>query len=394
MPARPPPPSIALKALLSGLADLLRFAVLGLAIAFLVLLLRPGWADGLRERLGLATPPPTLAVASGPVRSYAEAVRRSAPAVVSIYTARVLTEQPIRLVPNPTLQRFSGIPLGQPRRRIERALGSGVIVSPDGYVLTNHHVIANADEIQTVLWNGQVTQARLVGSDAETDLAVLKIEGNNLPALPLDRSRAVEVGDVVLAIGNPFGLGQTVTQGIVSGLGRDQLNLSAYEDFIQTDAAINEGNSGGALVDADGELIGINTFVLGRLAGAEGIGFAIPLETARSVLDQIVDHGVVVRGWLGAEYGDAPVLPGSLPAGAPRGVALIAVYAGSPADSAGLRPGDLLLALDDLPIADQADLRQREAALRPGTRVRLAGLRAGVPFQAEVEAAQRPRRAG
>ncbi len=394
MPARLHRTHRELKALLSALVDVLRFAVLGLAVAFLVLLLRPDWAEGLRARLGVEPPDSAPVAASVPVRSYAEAVRKSAPAVVSIYTARVLTEQPIRLVPNPTLQRFSGIPLGQPRRRIERALGSGVLVSPDGYVLTNHHVIANADEIQTVLWNGQVTQARLVGSDAETDLAVLKIEGSNLPALSLERNDPIEVGDVVLAIGNPFGLGQTVTQGIVSGLGRDQLNLSAYEDFIQTDAAINEGNSGGALVDAEGELIGINTFVLGRLAGAEGIGFAIPLETARSVIAQIVDHGVVVRGWLGAEYGDAPVLPGSLPAGTPRGVALTAVYAGGPADSAGLRPGDLLLSLDDDPTADQGDLRQREAALRPGTRARLAGLRAGVPFQTEVEAAQRPRRAG
>ncbi|MGQ0798662.1 MAG: S1C family serine protease [Pseudomarimonas sp.] len=309
---------------------------------------------------------------------------------MSIYTARVITERPYQLVPNPTLQRFSGITLGRPRQRLERALGSGVIVSSDGYVLTNHHVIANADEIQVALWNGQVTQARLVGSDRETDLAVLRIEGSNLPALSLERALPVQVGDVVLAIGNPFGLGQTVTQGIVSGVGRDQLNLSAYEDFIQTDAAINEGNSGGALVDADGGLIGINTFVLGRLAGAEGIGFAIPLSTANAVLKQIIDHGAVVRGWLGIEYGDAPVLPGTLPPASARGVAVSNVYAGGPADLAGVRVGDVLLDVDDTAIVGQLDLRTREANLDPGSRIRLAGLRAGVPFETEIVLAQRP----
>jgi serine protease DegQ len=381
---------------LHSLMFLARFAVLGLALAFLVVLFRPDLGERLRSRLGESPAPPAGVAgpapgAAGPV-SYADAVRRAAPSVVSIYTARVVTERPIQLLPNPTLQRFSGITLGQPRRRLERALGSGVLVSPDGYVLTNHHVIARADEIQLVLWDGRTTRARLVGSDPETDLAVLKIDGSNLPAMDLDDARPVAVGDVVLAIGNPFGLGQTVTQGIVSGLGRNQLNLSTYEDFIQTDAAINEGNSGGALVTARGELIGINTFVLGRLAGAEGIGFAIPLATARAVLDQIVDHGVVIRGWLGAEYGDAPILPGGLPPGSPRGVAITAVYPGGPADLAGLRPGDVLLAFNLQDIADQSDLRDREAALAPGTRVVLAGLRAGVPFSTEVQLVQRPRR--
>jgi serine protease DegQ len=376
------------------LAFVARFAVLGLAIAFVLVLLRPDWGDALRARLG-APPAAQQSVAVAPAQfvvSYADAVRRAAPSVVSIYTARVVTERPIQLVPNPTLQRFSGITLGQPRRRLERALGSGVLVSADGYVLTNHHVIANADEIQLVLWDGRTTRARLVGSDPDTDLAVLKIEGSNLPAMPLDNGAPVAVGDVVLAIGNPFGLGQTVTQGIVSGVSRNQLNLQTYEDFIQTDAAINEGNSGGALVTARGELIGINTFVLGRMVGAEGIGFAIPLGTARSVLQQIVEHGVVIRGWLGIEYGDAPILPGGLGPGTPRGVAITAVYPGGPADRVGLRPGDVLLTFDEQDISDQSDLRDREAALAPGTEVRLSGLRAGVPFDAQVPLAQRPRR--
>jgi len=384
-----------MRRLFSSLAFLARFAVLGLALAFVLLLIRPELAERLRVGLGVATPAPQPVVVAanigeGPV-SYAEAVRRASPSVVSIYTARVVTERPIQLVPNDTLQRFSGITLGQPRRRLQRALGSGVIVSDDGYVLTNDHVIAGADEIQLVLWDGRTTRAHLIGSDPETDLAVLKIEGSNLPAMPLDNEVEVSVGDVVLAIGNPFGLGQTVTQGIVSGLGRDQLKLNTFEDFIQTDAAINEGNSGGALVTARGELIGINTFVLGRMVGAEGIGFAIPKATARAVLEQIVDHGVVIRGWLGLEYGDAPVLPGGLAPGSARGVAITAVYPGGPGDRAGLRPGDVLLSMNDRDIVGSSDLRNIEAALDPGTEVSVQGLRAGVPFTAQVRLTQRPR---
>ena len=195
-----------------------------------------------------------------------------------------------------------------------------------------------------------------------------------------------------MALGNPFGLNQTVTQGIVSALGRSQLNVTTYEDFIQTDAAINRGNSGGALVNARGELVGINTIVLDRTLGAEGIGFAIPVTAAREVLRQIVEHGMVIRGWLGAEYGDAPLLPGALPPGSPRGVALTAVYSGGPADLAGLRPGDVLTSVDGIEISDQNDLRQREAALKPGTPVRIAGYRAGLPIAGEVVLAQRPLR--
>jgi serine protease DegQ len=370
------------------LAFLFRSAVAGLAIAFVLLWLLPGVSPALRARLGLdraAADAAAAAVPAGPA-SYARAVERAAPSVVSVYVSKVVTERPI-LMPNPTLQRFTGITLGPLRQRLQRAQGSGVIVAADGYILTNHHVVASADEIQIVLWDGRVTRARVVGSDKDTDLAVLKIDGNNLPALPLDAA-ARRVGDVVLAIGNPFGLGQTVTQGIVSGVGRNQLNLTeaAYADFIQTDAAINEGNSGGALVDAQGDLIGINTFVLGR---AEGISFAIPAATAKAVFEQIVEHGVVVRGWLGAEYGDAPILPGDLPANAARGVALTQVWPGGPADQAGLQPGDLLLQLDGRDIVDQTDLRQREAALEPGTRVSIAGLRAGVPFTTQMVLTQR-----
>ena len=367
----------------------LKAIVLGLALAFVVLWFWPDWAQRLRAGqapvVGSAaqdSPP------SSPPLSYAQAVARAAPSVVSIYTARVITVAP--LLPNATIQRFSGMTLGQPRRRLERALGSGVIVSPDGYVLTNHHVISNADEIQMVLWDGRVTRARIVGSDPDTDLAVLKVDGSDLPAMSLEEGQRAQVGDIVLAIGNPFGLNQTVTQGIVSGLGRNQLNLSTYEDFIQTDAAINEGNSGGALINAKGELIGINTFVLGRMAGAEGIGFAIPLETARNVLQEIVEKGMVVRGWIGAEYGDAPVLPGGLAPGTTRGVALTYVYPGGPADAAGLRPGDVLTRFNGSDLADRLDLREREAALAPGSRIEIEGFRAGLPIRGELVLVQRP----
>jgi len=385
-------------------AYLLKAAIVGLALAFVLGRLYPELGASLRQRAGLPvdTSPVTAAAGAGndatplpgngPV-SYADAVSRTAPSVVSIYAQKIVTQRTLRLVPNPLMQRFSGITLGQPQRRLERAQGSGVIVSGDGYILTNYHVIADAEEIMVVLQDGRVTRARVIGSDRDTDLAVLRIDGSDLPAATLDPEIPLRVGDVVLAIGNPFGLGQTVTQGIVSGLARNQLNLSTYEDFIQTDAAINRGNSGGALINARGQLVGINTAVLSRLLpDAEGIGFAIPVATAKSVLEQIVEHGVVIRGWLGAEYGDAPIMPGGLPPGAPRGVAITSVYGGGPADLAGLEPGDVLLQLDGGDIADENDLRDREAALKPGTSIRLHGLRAGVPFNAELTLSQRPNR--
>ncbi|HWU76373.1 MAG TPA: trypsin-like peptidase domain-containing protein [Rhodanobacter sp.] len=375
-----------------------RFVVLGLALAFVIGLFWPGSGARLRSRFGLVPAPTTqttparpTAGNTGPV-SYADAVAAAAPSVVNIYANKIVTEQALRMYDNPVLQQLFG---GQPTtyQHREQTLGSGVIVSAHGqdYVLTNNHVIANAADIQVLLYDGRIAKASLVGSDQETDLAALKIDASNLPVIHMADQQQLRPGDVVLAIGNPFGLNQTVTMGIVSAIGR-QLNSSSAEDFIQTDAAINLGNSGGALIDTRGELIGINTMLIGKgqAANAEGIGFAIPVATARKVLDQLITTGHVVRGWMGANYTFVPIAANSgLPAAA-RGVQVTAVYPGGPAAQAGIRPHDILLRIGDSDILDPADLRRREAALKPGSQVQLSGLRNGSPFHVELTLVQRP----
>jgi serine protease DegQ len=380
-----------------ALTFIVRFVILGLALAFVVGLFWPGSGDRLRERFGLAHPPQPAAstqvaapaLGSGPV-SYADAVARAAPAVVNIYANKMVTARAVQMYDDPVLQRlFGGLPTGPAYKRPQQVLGSGVIVSGKGYVLTNNHVIANADDIQVLLYDGRIAKATLVGADEETDLAVLKIEADNLPVAKIADSHALRAGDVVLAIGNPLGLNQTVTMGIVSAVGR-QLSSSSVEDFIQTDAAINLGNSGGALVNAKGELVGINTLLIGRQANAEGIGFAIPVGNAKNVLDQIVATGHVVRGWLGADYAFVPVAADSgLPAAA-RGAQVTDVYPGGPAAQAGIQPHDILLRIGTDDILDPADLRRHEAELKPGSKVDVSGLRNGAPFHTEVTLARRP----
>ncbi|MGH8147415.1 MAG: S1C family serine protease [Rhodanobacteraceae bacterium] len=367
----------------------LQFIVAGLAVAFLITLFWPGAGTHLRNELSSAPAPAasttqTPAQSEGPV-SYAVAVAKAAPAVVNIYADKIVTEHPI--FPDPMLQRLLGGMTPALKRR-EQSLGSGVIFTSDGYILTNNHVIAGADDIQVMLHDGRVAHARLVGTDPDTDLAVLKIDAGTLPTIEVDSS-APRVGDVVLAIGNPFGIGQTVTMGIVSALGR-QLSLSPYEDFIQTDAAINSGNSGGALVNAEGQLVGINTAMLEHDTGAQGIGFAIPVRTAKRVLEQIVEHGRVQRGWLGVDVTNVIVAANSgLPAAA-RGATVVDVYPGGPAARAGLQPGDVLLSMGKKPIIDPTNLRTREAETAPGSKVEISGLRAGQPFHTEVVLAERP----
>jgi serine peptidase DegS len=375
------------------LAFIARFVVLGLAVAFVIGLFWPGSGAFLRQRL--AAPAAGVAsvvseAAGSAPASYADAVAKAAPSVVNIYANKMVTEQPRELYSDPVLQRIFSVPTGPARTRRQQNLGSGVIVSEDGYVLTNNHVIANADDIQLLLYDGRVAKARVVGSDDETDLAVLKVEAGNLPAIRMtDAESRPRVGDVVLAIGNPFGIGQTVTMGIVSAIGR-QLNLSSLENFIQTDAAINFGNSGGALVNAHGELVGINTSLIGQAVGAEGIGFAIPVASARNVLDQIVQTGHVVRGWIGADYGAIPVSADSGLPSAARGVVVNDVSPGGPAAIAGVQQRDVLLKIGDEDILDPSDLRRHEASLKPGTAIELSGLRNGARFTLSITPTQRP----
>ncbi len=359
------------------------WAVGGLAVASLALLLRYGW--------------PGVAVGSdgGNPRSYASAVGAAGPSVVNIYANRIVTDQAYsRLESNPTAQRFLGpsfSPVGPPRQRLEESLGSAVIVRSDGYLLTNNHVVENKDNIRAVLWDGRTTDARIVATDPDTDLAVLKIDTEDLPALRFAASDQLRIGDVVLAIGNPFGLGQSVTMGIVSALGNQRLNLglAGYEYLIQTDAAVNTGNSGGALVNAEGELVGINTAMFGRGRGAEGISFAIPVETARKVLDDIVKQGFVTRSWLGVEL-TAIELRHSVTHEARLGLQVQAVAPGSPAALADLRAGDILISFRGVALTSLAQFRSAEANLPPGTLAEIEAVRAGLAFVKTIELTQKP----
>lgn len=327
---------------------------------------------------------------SGPV-SYADAVERAAPAVVNVYTAKLITQRAHPLFNDPLFQYFFGDQLGAERQRLQTSLGSGVIISAQGYVLTNNHVVSGADQIQVMIRDGRSLDAKIVGVDPDTDLAVLRIQADDLPSIVIGDSSRLRVGDVVLAIGNPFGVGQTVTQGIVSATGRNQLGISAFENFIQTDAAINPGNSGGALVNAHGELVGINTAIFSKSGGSQGIGFAIPESLAKGVMKQIIEHGQVVRGWLGIEAQNlTPALAESFGLQEARGVLISGVLRGGPADQAGLQPGDIVTALNGSPVNDARDSMNRIAELRPGSKLHVGGLRNGAAFEADAVIGQRP----
>jgi serine protease DegS len=329
--------------------------------------------------------------ASGPV-SYASAVQRAAPSVVNIYTAKLVTERRNPLFDDPFFQRFFGEQLGEPRQRLETSLGSGVILSADGYIVTNNHVIHGADQIRVALANGKTPKAEIIGTDPDTDLAVLKINYEKLPAITFGDSTIMQVGDVVLAIGNPFGVGQTVTMGIVSATGRNQLGINTFEDFIQTDAAINPGNSGGALINAHGQLVGINTAIFSRSGGSQGIGFAIPVSLARNVMQQIIEHGRVMRGWLGIEAQDLnPELAESFKLPDTNGVLVAGVLRGGPADQSGLEPGDVLVSINDEPVIDSRDSLNRIAAYVPGTTIKLGIIRSGKKIQLEAVISERPK---
>lgn len=322
--------------------------------------------------------------------SYAPAVAQAAPAVVNLYTTRMVSEPIDPLYNDPAVQRFLGNNLPQ-QSRLESSLGSAVIMTTEGYLLTNHHVIEGAEQIIVALRDGRETLAELIGIDPETDLAVLKIDLPDLPVIRRGRAEQVQIGDVVLAIGNPFGVGQTVTMGIVSATGRNQLGINTYEDFIQTDAAINPGNSGGALIDAGGRLLGINTAIFSRSGGSQGIGFAIPVALASSVMDSIIQQGHVVRGWLGlevqlltAELAEAFALqdrPGILVAG---------VLRDGPAEQAGLRPGDIILSIAGMAADDWRSSMNQVARMQPGERIEMDILREGAELRLSVEVGLRP----
>ena len=331
----------------------------------------------------LVLPAPQVSAAAQP-GSLAAAVRRAAPAVVSINTSRI-TRHPF--ADDPWFRLF----FGQQGSQSQSGLGSGVIMSADGYVLTNNHVVQEADHIEAVLADGRRASARVIGADPESDLAVLKIDLPDLPVMTPSDSDRIEVGDRVLAIGNPFGVGQTVTSGIVSALGRDQLGINTFENFIQTDAAINPGNSGGALTDEQGRLLGINTAIYSRSGGSLGIGFAIPVNVARQALQDIVQNGRVVRGWIGVESTAlTPELAENLGAASAQGVIITGVLNGGPAARAGMRPGDVVTRINGRPIRTVAELRSGITALRPGTAATFTALRQGQNVEMQLVPGQRP----
>ena len=363
----------------------------GLGVWFVAATLRPDAPAPPPVAPSALAPPPVVVAApaatSSSPTSYSHAARRAAPAVVSIVATKSL--RPRAQGDDPWLRHFFGN--GRNAQAQPTGLGSGVIVSADGYLLTNNHVVEGASDIDVQLADGRQVRARLVGTDPETDLALLQVQLQGLPAIALGDMRALQVGDVVLAIGNPFNVGQTVTSGIVSALGRNRLGLSTFENFIQTDAAINPGNSGGALVDAEGRLVGINTAIYSRSGGSMGIGFAIPVDAARAVMEALLRDGQVTRGWIGVEPRDlTPELAASLRLPVEHGVLITGVLQDGPASRAGMRPGDVVVAIAGAEVANTAQLLAAVAALKPRSVAQVTVQRGAQPLQLNLTVAQRP----
>lgn len=323
--------------------------------------------------------------------SYYEAASRAMPSVVNIFTTKAVKELPHPLLNDPIFQRFFGEQF-EPRSRRRSNLGSGVIVSSNGYILTNHHVIEAADEMEIALSDGRKITADVVGSDPETDLAVLKIDLQDLPAVTFGQSQDAQVGDVVLAVGNPFGVGQSVTMGIIGALGRTKVGINTFEDFIQTDAAINPGNSGGALTDTSGNLIGINTAIYSRSGGSLGIGFAIPIHIAKDIMEQIIQTGGVTRGWLGITMQDMTrELADSFKLKSTNGTLIASVQKGGPADNAGIRPGDVMIAIGGEAVQNSSELLNKVAALPPDSTVTVTVLRNNEQMDVRIKVGVRPK---
>jgi serine protease DegQ len=371
------------------------------AVLFVVTTFRPEWLPS-RSPAGFASVALVRETAAAPaaprtrVDSYNDAVQRATPSVVNIFTSKEVRAQRNPLFSDPLFRRFFGEGGGaEGARQRATSLGSGVIVSEAGYILTNHHVVESADEIEIALADGKKLLARVVGNDPETDLAVLRVDSEKLPSITFGASDTLRVGDVVLAIGNPFGVGQTVTSGIVSALGRSGLHINTFENFIQTDAAINPGNSGGPLVDAQGNLVGVNTAIYSRSGGSMGIGFAIPASTAKLVMEQIIRSGSVTRGWIGVEVQEiTPALAESFRLLDTRGAIIAGVLRGGPADKAGIKPGDVLREISGKPIADPAGMLNLVAALVPGSDAQLKLYRKGENVELKVSVGKRPRPPG
>jgi serine protease DegQ len=370
----------------------------GLALWFIVATLKPDWAPRIgggaqQVRLNTSNVPLQEAI-SPPSRhqgSYRDAAQRAMPSVVNIFTSKGAKPSRNPFMEDPFLRKFFGERQGQQEEK-QYSLGSGVIISAEGYILTNNHVVEAADEIEIALADGRKAAAKLVGTDPETDLAVIKIDLKGLPAITLAQVDQTRVGDVVLAIGNPFGVGQTVTMGIVSALGRNHLGINTFENFIQTDAAINPGNSGGALVDTNGNLLGINTAIYSRTGGSLGIGFAIPVTTVKTVMESIIKTGQVVRGWIGVEPQDiTPELAESFGLDRKSGTIIAGVLRNGPADRAGMRPGDILVEVNGRPVQDTTDMLNVIAQLQPGKKASMKVLRKNAETSLDITVGTRPR---
>ncbi|KRB92752.1 Do family serine endopeptidase [Noviherbaspirillum sp. Root189] len=367
----------------------------GLAIWFIVASLKPEWAGTLlgatrNARVSSSSAQILQAPANAPATqgSYRDAAQRAMPAVVNIFTTKGARQPKTPFMDDPLFRRF----FGDQQDDQQFSLGSGVVISPEGYVLTNNHVIETADEIEVAFADGRKADAKVVGTDPETDLAVIKINLQNLPAITLGNADQAKVGDVVLAIGNPFGVGQTVTMGIISALGRNHLGINTFENFIQTDAAINPGNSGGALIDANGNLLGINTAIYSRSGGSLGIGFAIPVTTVKDVMESIIATGQKVRGWIGVEPQDiTPELAESFGLTRKSGAIIAGVLKGGPADKAGIRPGDILVAVEGKPVTDTTDMLNLIAQLTPGNKAKMTVLRKTQESTVDVLVGKRPK---
>jgi Do/DeqQ family serine protease len=363
------------------------------AVLFVVATLKPEWLGGQPQpavvALQEAAAPPATAD-TRQVASYADAAKKALPSVVHIYTSKEVKTPRHPFADDPVFRYFFGDRFGGPQR--QSGLGSGVIVSADGYILTNNHVVENMDEIEVATNDGRRLSARIVGLDPETDLAVLQVKtGSNLPAITFAPTESLRVGDIVLAIGNPFGVGQTVTHGIVSALGRTQLGINTFENFIQTDAAINPGNSGGALTDSAGNLVGINTAIYSRSGGSLGIGFAIPVSIARAVMEQIIKTGTVTRGWIGVEAQEiTPDLAESFRLPTAEGAIIAGVMRGGPADRAGIRPGDVLVAVGGKPVKNPQSMLEIIAELSPGTTTPFRLQREAKDLEVAVRIGKRP----